>query len=99
MGSAVELIKYIEFVYLVCYIADEKIDIVLSDIETRVSEQFRKRNDIATVNDPLLGKGMPISMNARSLYTTALIIFIEHVVAGTLCELLTEAITEQKVVI
>ena len=42
---------------------------------------------------------MPISMNAGSLYAPALIIFIEHVITGTLRELLTEAITEQEVVI
>ena len=99
MGSAIELIKYIELIYLLCHLADEQIDIVLGDIETRVSEQFRERNDIATVDDPLLGEGMPISMNAGSLYATALIILIEHVVAGTLRELLTKAITEQEVVI
>ena len=62
-------------------------------------KQLRERNDIASIDDPLLGKGMPISMNARSLDATALIILIEHMIAGALCELLTEAITEEKIII
>ena len=99
MGSAIELIKNIEFIYLLCYLADEQIDIVLGDIKTTMPKQLRERNDITTVNDPLLGKGMPISMNASSLDATALIILIEHVIAGALRELLTEAITEQEVLI
>ena len=99
MGSAIELIKNIELIYLLCHLADEKIDIVLGDVQATMPEQFRKRNDIATVDDPLFCKGMPISMNTGSLYTSALIILIEHVVAGTLRELLAEAITEQEVVI
>ena len=99
MCSAVELIKNIELIYLFCDLADEKIDIVLGDVQATMPKQFRERNDIATVNDPLLGKGMPISMNTSSLYASALIIFIEHVITGTLRELLTEAITEEEVVI
>ena len=54
---------------------------------------------IAERSAEVLGKGMPISMNTGSFNATALIIFIEHVIAGTLRELLTEAITEQEVVI
>ena len=99
MSSAIELIKNIELIYLLCHLADEKIDIVLGDVQATMPEQFRKRNDIATVNDPLFCEGMPISMNTGSFNTTALIIFIEHVVAGTLRKLLTEAIAEQEVVI
>ena len=99
MGSAVELIKNIELVNLFCDLADEQIDIVLGDVQTTMPKQFRERNDIAAIDDPLLGEGMPISMNAGCLNTTALIIFIEHMIAGTLRELLTEAITEQEVVI
>ena len=98
MGSAVELIKNIEFVNLFCDLTDEKIDIVLGDIETTVPKQFRERNDIAAIDDPLLGEGMTISMDACCRYPTALIIFVEHVIAGALRELLTEAITEQKVI-
>ena len=99
MGSAIEFIQHIEFIYLLCHLADEKIDIVLGDVQATMPKQFRERNNIATVNDPLLGKGMPISMNTGSLDTTTLIIFIEHVITGTLRELLTEAITEQIIVI
>ena len=99
MGSAIEFIQHIEFIYLFCNFADEKIDIVLSDIKTTMPKQFRERNNIAAVNDPLLCKCVPISMNTGSLNATTLIIFIEHVITGTLCELLAEAITEQEVVI
>ena len=99
MSSAVELIKNIELIYLLCHLADEKIDIVLSDVQTTMPKQYRERNDIATIDDPLLGESMPISMNAGCLYATTLIIFIEHMITGALRELLTEAITEQEVVI
>ena len=36
----IELIKYIEFVHLLCHLADQKIDIILGDIETGVPEQL-----------------------------------------------------------
>ena len=63
MGSAVELIKHIEFSYLLCYLADKKIDIVLGNVQATMPQQLREQNDIATVDDPLFCKCMPISMN------------------------------------
>jgi hypothetical protein len=40
MGSAIELIKHIELIYLLCNLADQKVDIVLGDVKARVPEQF-----------------------------------------------------------
>ena len=40
MGSAIEFIQHVKLVNLLCYLADEKIDIVLGDVMARVPEQL-----------------------------------------------------------
>ena len=91
----IELIKYIELVYLFCDVADEQLDIVLGDIKTAMPKQLREGNHIAAVDDPLLGEGVPIAVNAGSFNTTTFIIFVKHMVASSLYELLSKDITKQ----
>ena len=64
-----------------------------------MSEEFRKGDDVAAVENPLLCKGVAVAVDACSLYTSTLIVFVEHVIAGAFCKLLTEDVAEEKVVI
>lgn len=46
---AIELIKHIDFIDLFCHIADEKVNIVLRDLEAAMSEKLREGYDITAV--------------------------------------------------
>jgi len=47
----------------------------------------------------LFCKGMAVAVDACGLHTSALVVFVEHMIAGAFRELLTEDVTEEKVVI
>ena len=96
---SIKLIQYIELVDLFSYIADEKVDIVLSDLKATMPKEFRKGDDVAAVEDPLLCEGMAVAVNACGLHTSAFVIFIEHMIARAFRELLTENVAEKEIVI
>ena len=74
-------------------------DIVLRDLKARVTEELREGYDITAVDDPLFGEGMTVAVNACGLHTSALVVFVKHMIAGAFRELLTEDITEQVIII
>lgn len=99
MFPTIKLIKHIEFVNLFCYVADEEMDIVLCDIEARMTEEFREGHDVSTIEDPLFGKGVAVTVDTRCLHASTLVIFIEHMIARAFRELLTEYVAKQIIVI
>ena len=62
-----ELVKQIDGIDFFGNITHQKVDIVLRNLQTTVTEKPRKGYHIATVNDPLSCKGMAVSMNAGGL--------------------------------
>ena len=64
-----------------------------------MSEEFRKRNDITSVNDPLFGEGVSISMDAGSFYSPTFVVVVESGVAGAFSKLLPVNVAEEVVLI
>ena len=68
MFSAIKLIQDIQLIHLFCYVADEEMDVVLGYIEAGVAEEFWKGDYVTAIDDPLLGEGVPVAMNAGCLH-------------------------------
>ena len=64
-----------------------------------MSEQFRKGDHVTTVNDPLLGKSVSISMDTGSFYSPTFVVIVESGIAGAFSKLLTVDIAEKVVLI
>ena len=95
----IKLIKHVELVNLFSYIADEEVDVVLSDLKAAMPKKLWEGDDVAAVEDPLLCKGMAVAVDACGLHTSAFVIFIEHMIARAFRELLTEDVAEKEIVI
>lgn len=96
---SVELIQHVDLVHLLCHVADQKMNVILRDVQTAMTEKLGEGNDVTAIEDPLLCKGMTVPMNSRCFNASPFIIFIEHMIASALYELLTEDVTEEKIVI
>ena len=71
----------------------------MRDFKARMSEEFRKGDDVAAVEDPLLCKCVAVAVDACGLHASTLVVFVKHMIARAFRELLTEDITEEEIVI
>ena len=67
----------------------------MGNLQATMTEYFGERNDVAAVENPLLGKSVTIPMYTCRLNAAALVIFIEHVIASAFNKLLAKYITKQ----
>ena len=74
-------------------------DVILRDFKTWVTEELWEGDNVAAVEDPLLCKCVAVAVDACGLHASTLVVLIEHMIAGAFRELLTEDVTEEKVVI
>lgn len=96
---SIKLIQHVKFINLFCHIADQKMNVILCDVQTAMTEKLGERYNIAAIQDPLLCEGVSIPMNPRRFNTAFFIIFIKHMIASAFDELLAEDVTEEKIVI
>ena len=64
-----------------------------------MAEEFRKGDYVSTVDDPLLGEGVSISMDTGCFYSPTFVVVVESGVAGAFGKLLTVDVAEKIVLI
>ena len=92
-------VQQIDFFYLLRQIGHQQIDVILRNAQIAVSKHFGKRNDIAPIENPLLGKGMPVPMNACRFNASALIVACQHFIVRRSPQLLPIGIAKQELVL
>ena len=88
----------INFLNLLCKLADKQIYIILCDTQTTVSQKSGEGYDVTSVQYPLLCKGVSVSVYSGGFNTSAFVIAVQHTVTSAFYKLLTVDVAEKPVV-
>ena len=93
-----KLPQKVNFLNLLCKLADKQIYIILCDTQTTVSQKSGEGYDVTSVQYPLLCKGVSVSVYSGGFNASAFVIAVQHTVTSAFYKLLTVDVAEKPVV-
>lgn len=93
-----ELVEKVDCIHFFRSVAHKHIDIVLRYRQTAVTQYLLERNNVAAVQNPLLGESVSVSVNACCFNASVFVVCVKLMIACTLGQLVAEHVAKQKVI-